>query len=128
MFGLGIYLADLAAKSHRYVSMPTAGVHRMLVCSVLTGSTLQISGHLRRQDAMHDIDSVRSLWDGDLDGMVEFEKSEGLNLSTYEKQDLLFVPGLKDKCRPGFSVYNSEYIAYHAYQVMPRYEISYKLL
>merc|ERR1711865_108967 len=127
MFGLGIYLADLSAKSHRYVSMPKAGVYRMLVCSVLTGSTLQLAGHLRCPDAMHDVDSIRSLWDGDMTSMMELQDGGAQDLAACEKQDLLFIPGLREQSRPGASVYNSEYIAFHAYQVMPRYEISYTL-
>jgi len=125
MFGLGIYLADLASKSSRYVSMPRDGVHRMLVCSVLTGSTLQLAGHLRRPDAMHHVDSIRSLWDGELDSMMELQDGGVQDLTACEKQDLLFISGLQEQSRPGLSVYNSEYIAFHAYQVLPRYEISY---
>merc|ERR1712241_532348 len=60
MFGLGIYLADMAQKSHRYVSQPQVHktrrcvsqpqvrdgerIYRMVVCSVL-GKAFQIEGH-----------------------------------------------------------------------------------
>merc|ERR1712050_9351 len=42
MYGLGIYLADRAQKSHRYVSAPASGVDgrrvcKIVVCSVLLG-------------------------------------------------------------------------------------------
>merc|ERR1712146_882021 len=40
-----------------------------------------------------------------------------------EKSDLLFVKGLGARTRPGLSVVNSEYIAYHPYQCLPMYEI-----
>merc|ERR1712048_3029 len=46
MFGLGIYLADLAQKSHRYVSQPKGNRYRIVVCSVL-GKSFQVEGHLR---------------------------------------------------------------------------------
>jgi len=127
MFGLGMYLADSAEKSNRYVSMPAAsGRRRMVVCSVVAGSILQMSGHLRSPAAMHDVFSLRSLWNGDLARLVEFEGPPP-PLDGMEHQDLLMVPGLGPKCRPGFSVYNTEYVAFHPYQVMPRYEITYTL-
>lgn len=44
-----------------------------------------------------------------------------------EKSDLLFVKGLGDECRPGFSVVNSEYIAFHPHQCLPKYEIEYEV-
>jgi len=51
MFGLGIYLADMSQKSHRYVSqreiLPDGSRrHRMIVCSVL-GRAFKLEGHLR---------------------------------------------------------------------------------
>jgi len=125
MFGLGVYCADMAAKSHRYVSAPGKVGNRMVVCSVLSGHTLQVSGHLRRPDAMHDLDSLRSLWDGDLAEMVEFEGAAAAT-DRVEQQDLLLMEGLKGKARPGHSVINSEYIAFNTHQVMPRYEITYR--
>merc|ERR1712187_858083 len=85
-----------------------------------------VSGHLRRPDAMHDLDSIRSLWDGDLADMVEFE-GDAPALDKVEQQDLLFVQGLQGKARPGSSVINSECLAFNPYQVMPRYEITYEL-
>merc|ERR1712151_711318 len=60
MYGLGIYLADMAQKSHRYVSQPKinssrqSATYRMVVCSVL-GKAFQLEGHLSRKDAMHDV-------------------------------------------------------------------------
>merc|ERR1712060_653896 len=63
MYGLGIYLADMAQKSHRYVSQPRSGrsgsrKHRIAVCSVL-GKAFQIEGHLRDRECMHDVVNVR---------------------------------------------------------------------
>merc|ERR1711862_936663 len=74
MFGLGIYLADLSQKSHRYCSQPEqlpSGRRRfrMVVCSVL-GTGLEVAGHLRDKDAMHDVCNVRALGH-DLKDMIE---------------------------------------------------------
>merc|ERR1712100_427954 len=49
MYGLGIYLADIAQKSHRYISQPCNSRdgrqrYRMVLCSVLMGRTLMIEG------------------------------------------------------------------------------------
>merc|ERR1711920_1075393 len=148
MYGLGIYLADMAAKSHRYVSQPRRGgsgtlSYRMVVCSVL-GKAYQMEGHLRAKEAMHDVINVRSLTEEATEDMIErcqacldtrglgcIRGSSGLasgdNLETAEKSDLLFVKGLGSAVRPGFSVVNSEYIAFHPHQCLPMYEIEYEL-
>merc|ERR1712078_574157 len=74
MYGLGIYLADMAQKSHRYVSQPknVSGRqrYRMVVCSVL-GKSFQVEGHLRGQTSMHDVVNVRSLTDDIMSEMIE---------------------------------------------------------
>jgi hypothetical protein len=44
-----------------------------------------------------------------------------------EKSDLMFVKGLGARTRVGFSVVNSEYIAFHPHQCLPLYEIEYTL-
>lgn len=186
MYGLGIYLADMAQKSHRYVSQPSMKksgrqTYKMVVCSVL-GKSYQVEGHLRRPEAMHDVVNVRSLTeditnnmidrcqaccsdygvgasihgvDGDVwgrvvgdmghcwrlhTGRIAKKETEGWkwnwadttevaceNLEVAEKSDLLFVKGLGSAVRPGFSVVNSEYIAFHPHQCLPKYEIEYEL-
>jgi len=135
MFGLGIYLADLAQKSHRYVSEPSHSSHgrpqfRMIVCSVL-GRAYTVQGHLRFAEAMHDVPTVRALSPDELDGMVEpcqCTRSQDSTVATAaEKCDLMFVQGLGRHSRPGFSVFNSEYIAYHPHQCLPKYEIVYEM-
>merc|ERR1740121_3499833 len=75
MYGLGIYLADMAQKSHRYVSQPRTGrngwpTYRMIVCSVL-GKAFQIEGHLRDRECMHDVVNARALGEDDIDQMIE---------------------------------------------------------
>jgi len=44
-----------------------------------------------------------------------------------EKSDLIFVKGLGDRTRTGFSVMNNEYIAFHPHQCLPLYEIECEL-
>lgn len=130
MFGLGIYLADMAQKSHRYCSQPEVlpngkRVFRIVVCSVL-GSALEIAGHLTEKDAMHDVPNVRSLVD-DLKHMIAPVRQGKRQDISVEQHDLLFVKGLGCDCRPGFSVFNSEYIAFHPHQCLPRYQITYEV-
>jgi len=136
MYGLGIYLADLSQKSHRYCSQPSLssnGKHcfRMVVCSVL-GRAYTVEGHLRHAQAMHDVVTVRALQQDELVSMIEpfcspcTVTSSG-SMEIAEKSDLMFVQGLGDRCRPGFSVVNSEYIAFHPHQCLPKYEITYEI-
>merc|ERR1712188_268716 len=130
MYGLGIYLADIAQKSHRYCSQPQVTrngrkVFKIIVCSVL-GSALEIAGHLTQKDAMHDVPNVRSLAD-DLQHMIEPIRNGRKQDANVEQHDLLFVKGLGCQCRPGFSVFNSEYIAFHPHQCLPRYQITYEV-
>merc|ERR1712039_786599 len=132
MYGLGIYLADLAQKSNRYVSQPSGKRYRMVLCSVLMGRTVMVDGHLRQAAAMHDVPTLRKLWKGDLDAMCQpcdTTKASFLpeGAPPVEQHDLLFVKGLGSKCKPGFSVVNSEYLSFHPYQCLPRYEIIYEM-
>ena len=141
MFGLGIYLADLAQKSHRYVSQPElvggAGGSaerrrcRMVLCSVLMGRTLQLQGHLLARDGLHDLPSLRSCFPGDLEGVVRpvsgQQSALGLSTPAIDQHDVLFVKGLGRQAQPGASVVNSEYISFHPYQCLPRYEIVYEI-
>lgn len=147
MFGLGIYLADLAQKSHRYVSRPETKAgrrrYRMIVCSVL-GKAFKLEGHLNFAEAMHDVANIRALSAEELQDMVtpctdlaassrggraatERAGADATSDTLPEKSDLLFVQGLGGCCRPGFSVFNSEYIAYHPHQCLPKYEITYEM-
>jgi len=129
MFGLGVYLADIAQKSHRYISgekILSDGKRecKIVVCSVLLGVALQVEGHLRSGDAMHDVFSTRALCDKDLAKMLDLVQPT-IGKTPVDQRDILFVKGLKGKQRPGFSVVNSEFISFHRYQSLPRYEITY---
>jgi hypothetical protein len=130
MFGLGIYLADMAQKSHRYCSQPEyrpfgKRVFRIIVCSVL-GSGLEIEGYLTKKDAMHNVPNVRALAE-DLKNMIEPVRGATRPAASVEQHDLLSVKGLGCNCRPGLSVFNSEYIAFHPHQCLPKYEITYEV-
>lgn len=130
MYGLGIYLADAAKKSHRYVSQPTLveggrKQYRILVCSVL-GRALEVQGHLRDRAAMHDVPNVRHLADS-LSEMVEPCRGCRLDASLAEQSDLLFAKGLGGEKRAGYSVENNEFVAFHPYQCLPKYEITYEI-
>mmetsp|Transcript_50943 Transcript_50943/g.162995 ORF Transcript_50943/g.162995 Transcript_50943/m.162995 type:complete len:1120 (+) Transcript_50943:53-3412(+) len=128
MFGLGIYLADLSQKSHRYCSHPEVLPNgrrrfRMVLCSVL-GRALEVAGHLKSGSAMHDVPNVRALG-SDLAEMIEPHRCCLPDKEAVEQADILAIKGLGCHCRPGFSVVNSEYIAYHPYQCLPKYQITY---
>lgn len=130
MFGLGIYLADMSQKSHRYTSQPEVlpgggRRFRMVVCSVL-GRALEVAGHLLQKDAMHDVCNVRGCGD-DLCHMVEPHDGPLPGRRAVEGADLLAVRGLGSAARSGWSVVNSEYIAYHPHQCLPKYQITYEV-
>jgi len=185
MYGLGIYLADMSQKSHRYIPQPSAQrgkrTYRMIICSVL-GKSYEIEGYLTGDRVMHDVTDVRALTEEDMDDMIEqcqpctspsngvgatiagpdgctwgrvvsddgpnwrlhtgriakkcnegivwfWSAASGLSAEAIEtaadKSDLLYVKGLGSRTRVGYSVVNSEYIAYHPYQCLPMYEIEY---
>merc|ERR1712224_26021 len=73
MFGLGIYLADMAQKSHRYISQPKrvggASRYRMIVCSVV-GKSYEVDGYMTEGTIFHDVTDVRSLTQEDMETMI----------------------------------------------------------
>jgi len=101
----------------------------MIVCSVL-GKAFKLEGHLRNGCAMHDVVNARTLQEDELNEMVEQCHACGGSdsMDVCEKSDLLYVQGLGHAhFRPGFSVINSEYIAFHPHQCLPKYEITYEV-
>jgi len=133
MFGLGIYLADQALKSHRYVSEPVKtscgnSCFRMVLCSVAMGHVLQLDGELKKPDSMHDVFSLRGLWKGDLEKMFVQKKEHAFcpDAPPAEQHDLMYVAG-QSSGKSGLTVINSEYISFHPYQCLPRYEIVYEV-
>jgi len=100
----------------------------MIQCSVL-GRAYTLNGHLRKGNAMHDITSTSDLAQ---DTLMEIFDQEGparhdIAEITAAECDLLYVQGLGDNHRMGLSVMNSEYIAFHPHQCLPKYEIVYEI-
>jgi len=132
MYGLGIYLGDMAEKSNRYVSQGKRGENgrecrKMILCSVWLGESLQVEGHLKDGKGMHDVATLRNLESEDLPKLFDFTKQPAKG-KPVDQRDILFVKGLGHGCaRSGYSVINSEYISFHPYQCMPRYEITYEI-
>mmetsp|Transcript_52652 Transcript_52652/g.170008 ORF Transcript_52652/g.170008 Transcript_52652/m.170008 type:complete len:426 (+) Transcript_52652:91-1368(+) len=123
MFGLGVYFADVSRKSHRYVSSkrdPTTGkeIYSLLRCRVCLGRPYLIEGHLLHPDAMHDF----VLCDDPSD-MLESIADEWMPSG----HDAFYVRGLQRSVKSGLGVYNSEYIIFHAWQILPLYRVDYTL-
>jgi len=87
---------------------------------------LEINGHLKERAAMHDVPNVRHL-SNCLEQMVEPCCGCRFDASLAEQSDLLFAKGLGDKNRAGFSVEHNEYVAFHPYQCLPKYQITYEI-
>eukprot|EP01061_Rhynchopus_euleeides_P010236 TRINITY_DN1965_c0_g1_i7.p1 TRINITY_DN1965_c0_g1~~TRINITY_DN1965_c0_g1_i7.p1 ORF type:complete len:737 (+),score=290.46 TRINITY_DN1965_c0_g1_i7:231-2213(+) len=116
MFGLGIYLADDAAKSHRYVR-PHGGTHSLVRCRVNLGNPFLIESNLKQRDAMHDI-----TWCVDPSEHLE----EAAHVwDTLKGHESYYVKGLGPRAKPGMGVINSEYIVFHPSQVLPLYIVDY---
>lgn len=142
MYGLGVYLADLAQKSHRYVREPRmegavmetpspsgrviaqsqrrGKVYSMIRCRVCLGNPYLIEGNLLKGDSMHDM-----CWCQDPADMLE-STSEDWN--TGKGHDSYFIRGLTGAQKAGLGVYNNEYVIFHPYQVLPLYRVDYVLV
>lgn len=134
MYGLGVYMADLAQKSHRYVREPKqapcaaspfgrgprgGAVYSMLRCRVCLGNPYLIEGNLLGREAMHDM-----CWCQDPSEALETSAEEwGLS----KGHDAYFVRGLAGGQKAGLGVYNSEYIIFQPYQILPLYRVDYVL-
>lgn len=129
MYGLGIYLADMAQKSHRYVREPrqpgpdarpgAQPVYSMLRCRVCLGNPFLIEGHLLKKDSMHDLP-----WCED---PSEFLESCPDEWSLERGHNAYYVRGLSSSAKAGLGVFNSEYIVFHPHQVLPLYLVDYVL-
>ncbi|KAJ9448230.1 hypothetical protein DIPPA_22992 [Diplonema papillatum] len=117
MFGLGVYLADDAQKSNRYVVPDGNGRRAMIRCRVNLGSPYRIEANLLDQRAMHDfvrcedpaalVDQVHDTWD------------------TAKAHDSYYIKGLGGRAKPGYGCINSEYVVFHPSQVLPMYVVYY---
>jgi hypothetical protein len=101
MFGLGLYFADKAMKSDRYVKGNTTNLKKMLVCKVILGNEYLIDRDLKKGDEFHD--------------MVICPKG----------YDSIYAKG-RNNASNGMGVVNNEFIVFNPYQVYPMYEIEYQ--
>jgi len=118
MYGLGVYLADIAQKSHQYVR-PSGGTYSMLRCRVCLGNPYLIEGNLLSGSIMHDL-----CWCKD---PSEFLESVAEDWSVMKGHDSFFVKGQAGNHKNGLGVYNSEYIVFQPYQILPLYQVDYKI-
>ena len=116
MFGLGIYLADDAAKSHRYVR-PKGRQHSLVRCRVNLGSPYMIEGNLQEQHGLHNV--VRCV---DPSAHVDASPHEWDALRGH---DSYYVKGLGRKAKHGYGVINNEFVVFHPAQVLPMYVVDY---
>jgi len=143
MYGLGIYMADMAQKSHRYVREPSSNVgdivaatpsasgrvasrmlqqrkvYSMLRCRVCLGNPYLIEANLMRGDAMHNM-----CWCQNPSDMIESCTEEWC---TAKGHDSFFVRGLSGAQKAGLGVINNEYILFQPFQVLPLYKVDYVL-
>ncbi|KAJ9469334.1 hypothetical protein DIPPA_01778 [Diplonema papillatum] len=118
MFGLGVYFADDARKSDRYVVPDANGLRAMVRCRVNLGNPYRIEANLLKQDAMHDlvrcsdpaalVDDVRDKWDTKL------------------THDSYYIKGLGARAKARHGCASSEYVVFHPAQVLPLYVVYYK--
>jgi len=123
MYGSGVYLADMAQKSNRFVHEPDDSghdtVYTLLFCRVCLGNPYLIEGNLRSPDAMHDL-----CWCQDPRSQLDTVAQEW---NQAKGHDAFYVRGLAGAHLPGLGVHNSEYIVFHPYQVLPLYVVEYVL-
>ena len=116
MYGHGIYLADMVAKSHRYVR-PHKGQHSLVRCRVNLGNPFLIDSNLKQKDGMHHITYAED--------PTQFLENNTHTWDTLKGHDSYFVKGLGGAAASGRGVINSEYILFHPAQVLPLYVVDY---
>jgi len=92
-------------------------VYSMLWCRVCLGSPYLIEGNLLGASSMHDV-----CWCQDPSEQLE-TVVDSWNVSS--GHDAYYVRGLNGAQRAGLGVYNSEYIIFQPYQVLPLYQVDY---
>jgi len=89
----------------------------MLRCRVCLGNPFLIEGNLMRSDAMHNM-----VWCQDPTDALD-SSAESWNIA--KGHDAFYVRGLAGAQKSGLGVYNSEYIVFQPYQIMPLYQVDY---
>lgn len=113
MYGLGVYFADAAHKSDRYVKnrdgkKDHASGRKMLLCDVHLGKFWHVDAQLGTVHEMHD------------------------QIIPPGRCDSTFVSGVGSKvpyaAKGQLAVMHNEYVVFHPYQALPRYIIEYDKL
>merc|ERR1711865_748052 len=95
----------------------TQEVYSMLWCRTCLGSPFLIEGNLLSGRAMHDF-----CWCQDPSEQLE-TVAEDWNVA--QGHDSFYVRGLSGAQRAGLGVYNSEYIVFQPFQILPLYRVDY---
>lgn len=92
-------------------------VYSMLRCRVCLGNPYLIEGNLLKGDAMHN-----TVWCQDpVDALESLVEDWGVA----KGHDAFYVRGLAGAQKSGLGVYNSEYIVFQPYQILPLYQVDY---
>merc|ERR1712066_1068681 len=123
---MGGRVAKKATEGVRWEWVPgaTSGtksmeVYSMLLCRVCLGNPYLIEGNLLSGSAMHDL-----CWCQD---PSEFLESVAEDWSVAKGHDSFYVKGQSGAQKHGLGVYNSEYIVFQPFQILPLYLVEYKL-
>lgn len=94
-------------------------VYSMLRCRVCLGSPYLIEGNLMKTDAMHDM-----CWCQNPSDALE---STAETWSISKGHDAFYIRGLAGTHKAGLGVYNSEYVIFQPFQILPMYQVDYVL-
>merc|ERR1712139_738231 len=94
-------------------------VYSMLFCRVCLGNPYLIEGNLLSGSAMHDL-----CWCQD---PSEYLESVAEDWSVAKGHDSFYVKGQAGSQKHGLGVYNSEYIVFQPFQILPMYLVEYTL-
>jgi len=94
-------------------------VYSMLRCRVLLGNPYLLEGNLLKGSAMHDVCWCQNPTDSLESSAESWCMSKG--------HDAYYVRGLAGKHKAGLGVYNSEYIIFQPFQILPLYQVDYVL-
>jgi len=94
-------------------------VFSLLRCRVCLGNPYLIEGNLLKGDAMHDL-----CWcQNPSDALESCAEAWGVA----KGHDAFYVRGLAGAQKAGLGVYNSEYIVFQPFQILPLYQVDYVL-
>lgn len=120
MYGLGVYLADIAVKSHAYVrpvNEEGEKKYSLLRCRVLLGNPYCIEGDKKHRNSLHDYCQCQN-------PRAEME-SPPQSWIPWASHDSFVVRGSSK--RRGYGTNYNEYIVFHPYQILPLYRVDYVL-